>query len=56
VTGFAANGGVLLQFAGDGAPSQKGYVYLKPYSPTVGDRVMVVHSAGTYVVIGGINE
>lgn len=53
VTGVSG-GKVRLEVAGETAATQKYYKYVKSYTPTVGDRVYIDRSSGTYVVLGKI--
>ncbi|MBU9724118.1 MULTISPECIES: hypothetical protein [Bacillaceae] len=38
-------------FSGEENPSEKGYSYLGSYTPTVGDRVLLVRVKSTYVIL-----
>lgn len=49
---FPINGKWTVKFAGEDSPSQKGYSYLSPYQPHLGDRVLMVKVKGTYVILG----
>ena len=41
-----------VQFAGEDLPTEKGYSYLAPYQPQLGDRVLMAKVKGTYVILG----
>src|SRR5690625_1431790 len=43
-------------FAGESQPSQKQYSFLGSYRPKIGERVLLVKTLGTYVVLGKINH
>lgn len=44
--------GVSLVLPGETRPTEKFYNYLDSYSPVVGDRVAVIKTGGTFLVIG----
>lgn len=46
--------GVALRFDGETEARTKIYRRLAAYSPTEGDRVLMVQISGTYIVIGKI--
>jgi len=51
----STNNGVSVQFDGEISPSQKKYKRLSSYSsPAVGDRVLMVEIAGTYIILGKV--
>lgn len=52
----SVNGKPSIRFAGETQPSQKRYAFLGSYYPKVGDRVLLVKTLGTYVVLGKINH
>lgn len=52
VTG--TSGGVQIQFDGESQASTKTYKRISPYTPTVGDRVLLVRAGRTWVVLGKI--
>ncbi|MBP1971573.1 hypothetical protein J2Z83_003724 [Virgibacillus natechei] len=41
-----------VTFAGESQPSGKGYSFLESYTPSVGDRVLLTRTKGTYVILG----
>ena len=41
-----------VRFAGEDLPTEKGYSYLAPYQPQLGDRVLMAKVKGTYVILG----
>ncbi len=53
VTGIDGNK-VSLYVAGETVSTQKFYKCVSSYAPTVGDRVYIDRSSGTYVVLGKI--
>ncbi|SDL20857.1 hypothetical protein [Natronincola ferrireducens] len=46
--------GIRVTFAGETTPTLKRYKRLSSYSPTVGDRVLMVEVSGTYIILGKI--
>ena len=46
--------GVAVMFDGEGAASGRTYPYLSPYTPTVGDRVLLGQVGTTWVVLGAV--
>lgn len=49
------SGAVQVQFAGETAPAIKKYPYLSSYYPQLGDRVLMLPVAGSYVILDAIN-
>ena len=47
----STDGKPTVKFAGEDEPSGKGYSYLAGYTPTEGDRVLLVRVKGTYVIL-----
>lgn len=52
VTG--TTGGVQVQFDGESTASSKAYKRLSSYTPAVNDRVLLLRSGQTWVVLGAI--
>jgi len=49
-----ANEGVTILVDGETSPTTKKYAWLAPYSPKVGDRVLIEEISGSYVVLGAV--
>lgn len=47
----SADGKPTVTFAGEDKPSGKGYSFLNGYTPSEGDRVLMVRVKGTYVIL-----
>lgn len=54
VTAFTSGTGTRVRIDGEDSATQKRYMRLSSYTPTVGDRVMLVQISGTYVIIGKV--
>lgn len=52
VSAFDSTAGISLTIDGESAATTKKYKYLSSYAPVVGDRVLILKMAGTYIVIG----
>lgn len=44
--------GATVQFDGESESSSKYYKPLKSYTPTVGDRVILLGISGSYIILG----
>jgi hypothetical protein len=49
-----ANEGVTILVDGETTPTTKKYAWLAPYSPKVGDRVLIEEISGSYVILGAV--
>lgn len=49
-----SGGKTFIRFDGEDSASTKGYMKLSSYSPTVGDRVILLRCNGTYIILGKI--
>ncbi len=54
VTELFQSGTVKIQFYGEDTPSEKEYSYLASYTPSIGDTVLLIPMAETYIVLGKI--
>lgn len=54
IPGGYAGGRPTVQFDGESIASTKTYPYLGSYTPTAGDRVLLVRAGHTWVVLGEI--
>ena len=52
VTELFTSGKPKLKFDGEELPSEKEYEGLGSYSPSVGDRVLLLGASGTWVILG----
>ena len=48
------NEGVTILIDGETAPTTKKYAWLAPYTPRVGDRVLIEEISGSYVILGAV--
>lgn len=46
--------GVTVLIDGETEPTAKKYMWLAPYRPAVGDRVLIAEVSGSYVILGKI--
>lgn len=46
--------GVTIVIDGETEATNKKYLWLAPYYPTVGDRVLIEEISGSYVVLGAV--
>ena len=44
-----------IRFDGETTPSQKRYMKLASYAPAVSDRVALMPTAGTYLILGKVD-
>lgn len=56
ITTRTANTGATLTIDGETSPTTKAYMWLDPYYPEVGDRVLIAEVSGSYVVLGRITN
>ena len=45
----------MIQFDGESIPSQKEYRKLASYTPAVSDRVALIPTAGTHLILGKVD-
>lgn len=55
VVAFFDSGAAQLQFAGESVPAEKEYPYLRAYKPVVGDKVLLAHVSGSYIILGAVS-
>lgn len=48
--------GVTILIDGESEPTTKNYMWLAPYRPSVGDRVLIAEVSGSYVILGKISN
>ena len=51
---YTANKGIRLIIDGETVRTSKYYRHLSSYTPSTGDRVLILEIAGTYIVLGKI--
>lgn len=56
VTSTTADGRAYVKFYGDTVASSKIYPYIAGYKPTIGDTVLLMGQATTYIIIGKISK
>lgn len=56
VTSVRADGRAMVKFYGDALESSKVYPYIAGYKPTVGDIVLLMGQATTYIIIGKLSK
>lgn len=56
ITSITYGEGLALQIDGESSPTTKKYMWLAPYYPKVGDRVLVEEVAGSYVILGSVTN
>lgn len=54
VVTYIANQGINLMIDGETVRTTKRYRHLSSYTPSNGDRVLILEIAGTYIVLGKI--
>lgn len=54
ITSRTANVGATLTIDGETSPTTKAYMWLDPYYPEIGDRVLIAEISGSYVVLGKV--
>lgn len=55
IVSVARTVGVTVQIDGESAPTEKKYMWLLPYYPKTGDRVLIEEISGTYVILGKVS-
>lgn len=48
------DGRPYVRFYGEGAVSQKPYKYISSYAPAVGDKVLMIRTGASYVIMGKV--
>ena len=48
--------GVTLLIDGETTPTAKKYMWLSPYYPEIGDRVLIEEISGSYVILGRVSN
>lgn len=56
VTSVRTDGRAMVKFYGDALESSKVYPYIAGYKPTVGDIVLLMGQATTYIIIGKLSK
>lgn len=56
ITNVSRNVGVAVQIDGETAPTTKKYMWVVPYYPKTGDRVLIEEISGTYVILGKVTN
>lgn len=56
ITSITRGEGIALQIDGEDVPTTKKYMWLAPYFPEVGDRVLVEEVSGSYVILGSVTN
>ncbi|MDO5716066.1 MAG: hypothetical protein Q4P25_05765 [Tissierellia bacterium] len=55
VVGFFDNGSAMVKFDGEETPSEKEYGFLRSYIPKLGDRVLMLAFADSYIIIDAVD-
>jgi len=50
------NEGITLLIDGETTPTTKKYMWLSPYYPEAGDRVLIEEISGSYVILGRVSN
>jgi hypothetical protein len=48
--------GITVLIDGETEPTAKKYMWLAPYRPTVGDRVLIEEISGSYIILGKVSN
>lgn len=56
ISSFSRNSGATLTIDGESTATRKRYLWLAPYRPIVGDRVLVEEVGDQYIVLGKVTS
>lgn len=56
ITAWTSGTGAKIRIDGEETATEKSYLWLAPYRPAVGDRVLIEEVGGQYVVLGKVTN
>lgn len=56
ITAWTSGTGAKIRIDGEETATEKSYLWLAPYRPAVGDRVLIEEVGGQYVILGKVTE
>lgn len=56
ISAWNNNSGAKITIDGENAATVKPYLWLSPYRPSVGDRVLIEEVGGQYVILGKVTN
>ena len=56
ISSWSNNSGARITIDGENAATVKPYLWLSPYRPSVGDRVLIEEVGGQYVILGKLTN
>lgn len=56
ITSWTSGTGTKIRIDGEETATEKSYLWLAPYRPVVGDRVLIEEVGGQYVVLGKVTD
>lgn len=56
ISSWSNNSGATITIDGENAATVKPYLWLSPYRPRVGDRVLIEEVSGQYIILGKVTN